>query len=144
MEKIQLREQRITPCTGCGICDSPGSQCIQKDDMPMILEKMIRADVLVMATPVYFYSVSGQMKSFIDRTCSRYKELIGKEFYFILTAADPNQAAIEGALEPFRGFLSCLQNPMQKGVIYGVGAWEMGAVANSAAYWRALEMGRTV
>ena len=56
--------------------------------MAGILEKMIEADVIVMATPVYFYTMDAQMKTLIDRTCSRYTEIVNKEFYFIATAAD--------------------------------------------------------
>ena len=49
--------------------------------MEEILEKMINADVLIMATPVYFYTLSAQMKTLIDRTCSRYTEISDKDFY---------------------------------------------------------------
>lgn len=49
---------------------------------------MLAADVLVMATPVHFYTMDAQMKTVIDRTVARYLELSDKEFYFIVTAAD--------------------------------------------------------
>lgn len=62
--------------------------------MTDILEKMIVADAIVMATPVYFYSMNGQMKTLIDRTCTRYNEISDKEFYFIMTAADGNKQAL--------------------------------------------------
>lgn len=83
-----MKDKKINYCTGCGTCLNEGKRCPQKDDMSEILEKMIAADVIVMATPVYFYTMCAQMKTLIDRTCSRYTEIRNKEFYFIVTAAD--------------------------------------------------------
>jgi len=60
-------------------------------------DKMIAADVIVMATPVYFYTMNGQMKTLIDRTCSRYTEIKDKEFYFIMTAAEYTRQAMQEA-----------------------------------------------
>jgi multimeric flavodoxin WrbA len=93
-EKIFLKDKKINYCTGCGTCIDRGKNCPQKDDMAEVLEKMISADVIVMATPVYFYTMCGQMKTLIDRTCARYTEINNKEFYFIVTAADTNNQAI--------------------------------------------------
>jgi multimeric flavodoxin WrbA len=87
-EKIFLKDKKINYCTGCGTCIDRGKSCTQNDDMSEILEKMVTSDVIVMATPVYFYTMCAQMKTLIDRTCSRYTEISNKEFYFILTAAD--------------------------------------------------------
>ena len=72
-EKIFLRDCKINYCTGCGYCNSNKS-CIQKDDMEVCINKLIKADVIVFATPIYFYSISGQMKTFIDRLCPKYKQ----------------------------------------------------------------------
>ena len=80
VEKIFLKEKKINYCTGCGACYNRGNGCSQKDDMENMLNKMIDADIIVMATPVYFYTMNGQMKTFIDRTCSRYTEINNKEF----------------------------------------------------------------
>ncbi|MFZ4549700.1 MAG: flavodoxin family protein, partial [Bacteroidales bacterium] len=86
VEKIFIKDKNINYCTGCGTCFD-GKSCPQKDDMSGILEKMIAADVIVMATPVYFYTMCGQMKTLIDRTVARYTEITNKDFYFIATAA---------------------------------------------------------
>ncbi len=103
-EKIFLKDKNINYCTGCGNCFK-GKKCSQKDDMREVLEKIITADVIVMATPVYFYTMSGQMKTFIDRTCARYTEISNKEFYFIVAAAVKSKPAMERTLEGFRGFI---------------------------------------
>ena len=140
-EKIFLKNKEINYCTGCGACFS-GKGCSQKDDMGEILEKMIEADVIVMATPVYFYTMDGQMKTLIDRTCPRYTEISHKEFYFIVTAADNSKQNLERALERFRAFTYCLEEPKEKGIVYGTGAWNIGDIKASQAMNQAYEMGK--
>ena len=144
VEKIFLKDKKINYCTGCGVCFNGEKSCPQKDDMAEILDKMIAADVIVMATPVYFYTMCGQMKTLIDRTCARYTEINNKEFYFIATAADENKSAVERTLEEFRGFTFCLNNPIEKGIVYGIGAWEKGDIKGSDAMKQAFEMGKMV
>lgn len=94
VEKIFLKDKHINYCTGCGICSMYGKPCPQKDDAAEVIEKMIAADVIVMATPVYFYTMSAQMKTLIDRCCARYTEITNKNFYFIVTAAEPSTPAL--------------------------------------------------
>ena len=112
--------------------------------MPELIEKMIAADVIVMATPVYFYTMCGQMKTFIDRTCARYQEISDKDFYFILSAAVENKATMERTVEAFRGFTDCLENPKEKGIIYGVDAWKVGEIKETPAMDEAYKMGQEV
>lgn len=144
VEKIFLNDREIDYCTGCGTCYNMGKSCPQEDDMPEVLEKMIAAGVIVMATPVYFYTMNGQMKTLIDRTCSRYTEISDKDFYFIVAAADDSKQAMERTLEGFRGFTSCLERAKEKGIIYGTGAWNMGDIKGSKAMKQAYEMGKTI
>jgi multimeric flavodoxin WrbA len=141
-EKVFLKDKKINYCTGCGTCFKAKS-CSQKDDMSEILEKMVNADVIVMATPVYFYTMNGQMKTLIDRTCSRYSEIKDKEFYFIVTAYDSNNQKMQRTLEEFRGFTYCLEGPEEKGVIYGTGAWNIGDIKGTPAMNQAYQMGKS-
>jgi multimeric flavodoxin WrbA len=143
-EKIFLKDKKINYCTGCGTCLNGKKPCPQKDDMAEILVKMIGADVIVMATPVYFYTMCGQMKTLIDRCCSRYTEITNKELYFIVTAADARKQAMERTLEEFRGFMSCLDGAKEKGVIYGVGAWNIGDIKGKPAMEEAFEAGNRI
>jgi multimeric flavodoxin WrbA len=143
-EKIFLKDKKINYCTGCGTCLDKGKRCPQKDDMAEILEKMIEADVIVMATPVYFYTMCAQMKTLIDRTCSRYTEISNKEFYFILTAADNSKKAMAGTLEGFRAFTSCLNRAKEKGIIYGTGAWHIGEIKGKPAMKEAYDSGKSI
>lgn len=140
-EKVFLKDKTINYCSGCGNCFNKRS-CSQKDEMAEILEKMVAADVIVMATPVYFYTMSAQIKTLIDRTCARYTEIRNKEFYFIVTAADSSKPAMERTLEGFRGFTSCLTGAKEKGIVYGTGAWNVGDIKRSESMKQAYEMGK--
>ena len=142
MEKIYVNDQNINFCKGCGICNTT-HKCIQNDDMAEILNKMVDADIIVMATPVYFYSMNGQMKTLIDRTVPRYTEISNKDFYFILAAADDNPENMQKTLDGFRGFTEdCLDGAKEKGIICGTGAWQVGDIKTSPAMEKAYKMGK--
>ncbi len=143
-EKIFLRNKEINYCLACDICKGNGGICDQEDDMAEILDKMIEADVIVMATPVYFYTMNAQMKTLIDRTYSRYTEIINKGMYFIMTAAVPRKEALERTVEGLRGFTFVLNGVKERGIIYGTGAWNIGDIRGSKAMNEAYEMGKTV
>jgi multimeric flavodoxin WrbA len=143
VEKIFLKDKKISYCTGCGVCFEK-HVCSQKDDMTEILNKMIVSDVIVMSTPVYFYTMCGQMKTLIDRTCARYAEVRNKEFYFIVTAAVKSKESLKRTIEEFRGFTSCLTKPKEKGAIYGTGSWNVGDIKQSKVMVEAYEMGKSV
>ena len=127
VEQIFVRDKQINYCTGCESCfnDKP---CPQKDDMPAILDAIIGADVIVMATPVYFYNMNAQMKTLVDRCCARYTEITSKDFYFIATAAEDTPSAIDGTIAGFREYLRCLDDVNEKGIIGCVGADGRGDV----------------
>lgn len=144
VEKIFLRDNEINYCLACDVCKRNGGDCDQDDDMTEILDKMIAADVIVMATPVYFYTMDAQMKTLIDRTYSRYTSISNKEIYFIATAANPRKQSLERTIEGFRGFTFCLDGAKEKGIIYGTGAWNIGDIKGTRAMTEAYEMGKAV
>lgn len=144
VEKIFIATKKINYCSGCGVCNTT-HKCVQNDDMHEILDKMVNADVIVLSTPVYFYSMDGQMKTFIDRTVPRYTEISNKDFYFIMTAADNNNSSLQRTIEGFRGFTEdCLNGAKEAGIIYGTGAWQVGEIKNTPAYNEAYEMGKNI
>ena len=144
VEKVILKKKVIGYCTGCGHCYS-NHVCSQKDDMAELLQKMIDADVIVLASPVYFYSIDGQLKTFIDRCCARYREIKNKDFYFIITAADGNVKNMRRTIETLRGFTEdCLSGANEAGIIYGLGAWSRGDILQTSAFEEAYEMGKTI
>lgn len=141
VEKIFLGDYKIGSCIGCESCYQT-SVCYQKDNMKEFLNKMIEAQIIVMATPTYFYTMNGQMKTFIDRIVSRYKELVNKEFYFIITAWDNDQRHLKRVVEEFRGFTDCLDNPIEKGIVYGVGVGDKGEIKSSPAMKQCYQLGK--
>lgn len=143
VSKIRLAEKNISPCVACDACAKTGA-CVKKDDMAEIQQAIIDADVLVLASPVYFYCMDAQMKMMIDRCLPRHREMTKKKVYFIATAADPKQSATDETLAGFRGFLRCLPESQECGVIYGTGAWEKGEIHQLPAFEQAYQMGREV
>src|SRR5574344_1838212 len=87
VEKIIVEGKNIGYCKACYACKDTGV-CVIKDDMADVLQKILGADVIVLSSPVYFYSISAQLKAVIDRTVARWLEFRDKEFYYIMTAAE--------------------------------------------------------
>ncbi|MBQ8210501.1 MAG: flavodoxin family protein [Clostridia bacterium] len=143
VEKIRVAEKKIGYCRACYACRGTGV-CAIKDDMADILQKMIDADVLVLASPVYFYSVDAQLKALIDRTVARWTEVKNKEFYYIVTAADGENESAETTIQCFRGYADCVEGAKEMGIIYGMGVYEKGEIANTKAMTEAYEMGKKV
>ena len=113
--------------------------------MAEILDKVVKADVIVLSTPVYFYIMNGQMKTFIDRCLPRYEEISNKEFYFICTSVDPDRAVIEKTLSGLRDFTDdCLDNCIERGVICGIDTAVKGAIEDTPAYERAYEIAKNI
>lgn len=142
---ISLREKKISYCTDCGACHTYGKPCPIKDDVNSIVDDMIAADVIVLATPVYFYTMSAQLKTLIDRTCARYEQITDKEMYFIATAAETDERLMDRTFDSMRGYLDCLEGSEEKGCIYGAGAWQAGEITkNQAVMKQAYEAGKNV
>ncbi|MBE6765078.1 MAG: flavodoxin family protein [Ruminococcaceae bacterium] len=143
VEKIRVAEKNIGYCRACYACRDTGV-CAIKDDMADVMQKIIDADVLVLASPVYFYSIDAQLKTLIDRTVARWTEVTDKEFYYIVTAADGEKEAAETTVACFRGYAECVEGAKEMGIIYGMGVYEKGEVRNTAATSDAYEMGKRV
>lgn len=68
VEVVSVADYKVNPCIGCNSCfKRENNECFQKDDMRMVYEKLQKADVVVIASPVYFYGISAQLKAIIDR-----------------------------------------------------------------------------
>lgn len=143
-EKIFLRSKKVAPCSACYNCRDHGGKCAVQDDMAEILDKMQEAGVIVMASPVYFYSIDAQMKAVIDRSVARWTNIPNKEFYYIMTAAEDSDTVMDCTLECFRGFAACLNGSKEMGVIYGKGVYEAGEIREMPAMREAYEMGKRV
>lgn len=140
VEKIYVQQLRIGGCMACYGCRGTGV-CVQKDDMASVLEKLIAADVIVLATPVYFYSMDGQMKTLIDRTLPRYTEIRDKEFYFIATAA-AGAGAMQRTMDALEGFTDCPPGAVVRDRIFGHGVYQKGEVEGTGAVQQAYQDGK--
>ena len=143
VEKIRVSEKKIGFCTGCYACRDTGV-CAIKDDMADVMQKIIDADVIVLASPVYFYSIDAQLKALIDRTVCRWTEVKNKEFYYIMTAADTAKESMETTLACFRGYADCVEGAKEMGVIYGTGVYDKGEIKDKKAMSEAFDMGRNI
>ncbi|MBE6038413.1 MAG: flavodoxin family protein [Anaerofustis stercorihominis] len=144
VEKIFLDEKNIGFCKGCMYCRTHDGKCVIDDDAAEILDKFEAADVIVLASPVYFYSIVAQMKTFIDRMSARWTRTKNKEFYYILTAAETTDTVMDCSLECFRGLQVCLKGSVEKGVILGKGLSKPTDAKNSAFMQVAYDMGKNV
>lgn len=140
VEKICLRERKLSPCLACYACMNNGGRCVQRDDMADILEKMAAADILVLTTPVYYCSVSAQIKIMIDRTLAASGRLKNKDFYLIATAAD-GKPVIDRAMDALQGFVDCVPNSQVVGKVYGT-AFTAGEIQGKPAMDEAYRFGR--
>ena len=108
IEIVRLCELDIAPCLGCGGCDKTG-KCVVEDDMTGLYDKLLNAGALIIASPVYFYSVSAQTKTFIDRLQAMWarKQLLmakgewredpGRRGYLVSVAATRGEKVFVGA-----------------------------------------------
>ena len=156
VEKIRLAEKNVGYCSGCYACQKL-KKCVRNDDANEIVDKMLDADVIVLAgkmldadvivlaTPVYFYSMDAQLKALIDRSVSRWDDFgkfSGTEFWLIATMADTNRDMMSATLEGIRGFMrDCMEGSVERGVLLGCGAYEKGEVRNLPVFREAYEAG---
>lgn len=109
LERIRVAELRVAPCIGCGGCDKTG-HCVVKDDMTELYEKITAARRLILASPIYFYSITAQLKAVVDRGQALWsrKQLQVKEGgwredperkgYLVAVAATRGARVFEGAI----------------------------------------------
>lgn len=130
---INLVEKKINYCLACYACTNTG-KCFQKDDFNEILDLALKADVILFATPVYFYSMSGQLKVFIDRLVANYTA-IRSDIYIFVSAWDSNKNNLESTLEAIRGCTrDCLESCPEKGFILAGGVTNKGEVNSHKDY----------
>lgn len=105
-------KKNVHGCIDCQTCRRNGGACVWKDDMTPLMEKVLAADVLVLASPVYFFSISSQLMLFMDRTYAVMETVSNKKVYFIATAAGPSADYAEDfrkVTEPIQGWLDCFE-----------------------------------
>ncbi len=144
VELIYLRDKKIGYCQACYYCKNHDGVCAIKDDMAEILDKMNAADIIAMASPVYFYSIDAQMKALIDRTVAQWLKIRDKKFYYIMSSAEDTATVMNCTLECLRGLAACLIGSVEGGVICGKGVYEPGAIKDKPVMQEAYEMGKAI
>lgn len=141
VEKIELYNKAIGFCRGCLACQKT-RRCVIHDDADMIAQKMLTADVLVFATPIYFYEMCGQMKTLLDRSNPLYPaDYAFREVYLLAAAADGELSAMDGAVKGLEGWLACFEKAKLAGTVFGSGADAVGTIQGNPAMREAYEMG---
>jgi len=148
VENLFLQDLEISPCRGCETCQQHDSQgCAIKDDMQEIYPKLIRADAWVIASPVYWFTMSAQTKIFMDR-CYALLAYADNPFVGKLVAiamsygdVDPVKSGCVNALRTFQDAFSYTESKLV-GMVYG-SAETAGEIENNGALMReAEELGR--
>ena len=137
---FRTADMNIGGCVGCGYCFEHPGECFQKDDMKQILEALKTAEVLVLASPVYFWSVTAQLKLAIDRT------------YALLRAKAPIQRAVllltcgsrTGATIPMFETMCEFSQWENAGVIVATGLREPDAIDSHDSLKEAEALGRSI
>ena len=145
VELLSLKGKKIQYCIGCLACNKTG-KCVQKDDAPEIMETLRQADLLVFATPIYYYEMCGQMKTLLDRMNPLYSsDYAFREVYMIATAADGGDSTFEKAYNGLQGWVDCFPKAKLCGLVAGE---EIGdpkdAVNHPNVMEKAYELGKEI
>ena len=140
VQLVRLAEKNIGYCKACDYCMKNNGTCLQKDDMSELLDAYKKAHVLVLATPVYFYGICAQMKTFIDRTYPIWQHLGEKEVYYIVSAG-LDESIIKRSIGDLDGFVEHLDKYQIRGRIYAANMMEAGKVCDTSFLDVAYEMG---
>lgn len=144
VEIVSLIDKKINFCRGCLSCQKT-QKCVINDDVNEILDKMFNADIIVFATPVYYYEMSGQMKTFLDRSnplhVSDYKF---RDIYLLSSSADTADSAMDRAITGLEGWIECFEKAELKGTLLAKGVTNIGDIKNNKILRKAYEMGISI
>lgn len=143
-ELVTLAGKKIDFCRGCFACLEKG-KCVLNDDANEIVAKMKQADVIAFATPVYYYSMSGQMKTLLDRANSLYDtDYKFTDIYLLATSAEDENNTMDKTIVGLEGWIECFERASLKGVVKGLGVTNIGDIDGNKALDEALKMGKNV
>ncbi len=148
VEVFRLAKMNIGPCLACDGCRKKGAKdCVRKDDMKPLYDKIRAADALIIAGPVYWFSISAQVKLLLDRLyafgAEKYRPLKGKRIGIILTYGDTDPFT-SGAVNALRSFQDAAAYVGAKieGLVYGSGDKAGDVKANAELLKDAAGLGR--
>jgi multimeric flavodoxin WrbA len=145
VEVVSVHDYKVNPCMGCNACfKSESNSCVQKDDMPLIYEKMAVADMLVIASPVYFYGLSAQLKAVIDRFHNPIRDTYHiKKTALLLVGAASLPELFDGILAQYRLCLNFFKLE-DAGRVLVRGVKDKGDIQNTEAIQKANELGLNI
>ena len=145
VEMISLKGKTIGFCRGCVACQKT-QRCVIPDDAIEIAEKVKNADVLLFATPIYYYEMCGQLKTLLDRCNPLFpSDYKFRDVYLLATAADGDESAMDGAVKGLQGWISCFEKARLAGVVRAVGVNGAGAAGRDAGLLKKVyELGKSV
>lgn len=142
VEKITLRDKTIGFCKGCLACQK-AKKCVISDDAVEIADKMLTAGVIVFATPIYYYEMSGQLKTMLDRANPLFPaDYAFSDIYLLASAAEKEERAMDGAVKGIQGWIACFEKARLAGTVFAGGVEQPGEAANHPAVERAYQMGK--
>ena len=144
VEEIFLWEKKLNFCTGCLYCQRT-KHCFMKDDGNELADRIGDADVVVFATPIYYYEMAGQMKTLLDRCNPIFaREYRFRDVHLLMSSADDSPSAGDRAVSGLEGWVACFEKARLAGRILAGGVTEEGAAAGHQALEEAREAGRKV
>ena len=145
VEVVSVHDYKVNPCMGCNACfKSESNSCVQKDDMPLIYEKMAVADMLVIASPVYFYGLSAQLKAVIDRFHNPIRDTYHiKKTALLLVGAASLPELFDGILAQYWLCLNFFKLE-DAGRVLVRGVKDKGDIQNTEAIQKANELGLNI
>jgi len=145
VKKVVLYDKTIGFCRGCLACQKT-QRCVIKDDANLIVEKMLTSEVLVFATPIYFFEMCGQMKTMLDRSNPLYpSDYSFRDVYLVAAAAEHEESAMDGAIKGLEGWIACFTQTRLAGVVRGLGVVDSGSINDLPAIKQvAYEMGAKI
>lgn len=144
VEKLCLYDQSIGFYQGCLACVQT-HRCVIHDDADRIAQKMRTADVLVFATPIYYYEMCGQMKTMLDRANPLYgSDYRFREIYMLSTAAEDEEDVPQRAENGLQGWIDCFPKARLSGTVFAGGVDAVGAIQGHPALKKAYEWGKSV
>ena len=144
VETVYLREKQVGFCKGCFACLKQG-RCVIKDDAVEIAAKMHDADVLVFATPVYYYCVSGQLKTMLDRANPLFDtDYAFTKAYLLATAAEDEPETVEGTVNAVQGWVDCFPRCQLVETVFAGGVNDIGDIIGHPALERAYQVGKEI
>lgn len=146
VEMISLKDKKIAFCKGCLACQANKSgRCIIKDDANAIAQKMAKADVIVFASPIYYYGLSGQLKTLLDRANGLYGSAYAfRDIYLLLSAADEGKNVPNKAITGLQGWIDCFEKASLVKTIFAGGVNNPGDIKEHPALRNAYKTGKKI